>query len=123
MKARAKRLLSIPLAVGLAAAGWGCSDSEPEQAEQRSGLELIEAADHIQEATGSAAVVSTAEELGLVVVAITGDENDPADVVEDTCQAVLDLTEGAPFSFAVILDDGTLRWYGSVTGLERCPPR
>lgn len=105
---------------GVAAA---CTDSGSDDG-RASDVELQGVAAEIQSATGPAAVVSaTTEDLGLVVIAIQGPEPDPADIVEDTCQVILDRTEGPLFSFLVLTEDGTPRWHGTTDGFERCPPR
>lgn len=116
-----KRAITIVLAVaaGVAAA---CTDSGSEDV-RASDAELQEIAAEIRSATGPTAVVSTTADLGLVIIAIQGPEPNPATVVEDTCQVILDKTEGPPFSFLVLTDEGTPSWHGSTDGLERCPPR
>lgn len=117
-----KRAAAMVLAatVGVAAA---CTDSDPDDV-WASDAELQMIADGIQSATGPAAAVSsTTEDLGLVVIAIQGPETDVAAVVEDTCQAILEETDGPLFSFLVLTDEGAPSWHGSTDDLERCPPR
>jgi len=100
-----------------------CTGSQADDV-RASDVELEQIAAEIQSEIGPAVVVSaTTEDPGLVIVALQGLEPDPADVVEDACQVILDKAEGPRFSFLVLLDDGTPRWYGSTDNLDRCPPR
>jgi hypothetical protein len=111
-----------PAAFLLPAAVAACSGSSPE-VERPSDEELSEIAWDLESAVGPAVVVSTAEELGLVVILVHGPEPDFADVVEATCEAVLDRPDGPDFSFFVVNADGTADWHGTTADLERCPPR
>jgi hypothetical protein len=117
-----KRWLTLALMAVTAVAG-GCSDSDDDDAALRTGAELTDAADHIQAAVGSAAVVSTVDDLGAVTV-VTQDADATADaVMVDACEAALDL-DGAPFSIVVIHGPtGRAAWEASTDDLERCPPR
>lgn len=79
----------------------------------------------IQGAVSDAAVVSVAEGAEhfppLVIVAMRGTD-DRVEVVEQTCQVLLDELDGPDFSYLVILGAGSPAWFGSTVDLGRCPP-